>query len=155
MAYLKNSAVNRLSINYGFYALALSGGWAFVTVFLLKAGVPVPAIFGALALIVLGRFTVRPLVVILAPRCGLKPLLAFGTLFSGVQYLLIAGIHEIGLMLLAFCAAAAIGDAFYWTSHHVISQKSAISNTAATRSARVKHLPPHRRLPDRCLAAGR
>lgn len=124
MAYLKNSAVNRLSINYGFYALALSGGWAFVTVFLLKAGVPVPALFGALALIVLGRFVVRPLVVVLAPRCGLKPLLAFGTLFSGVQYLLIAGIHEVGPMLLLFCATAAIGDAFYWTSHHAYFAKT-------------------------------
>ncbi len=124
MAYLKNSAVNRLGINYGFYALAVSGGWSFATVFLLKTGVPIPAVFGALTLIVLGRFIVRPLVVILAPRCGLKPLLAFGTLFSGVQYLLIAGIHEIGLMLLVFCAAAAIGDAFYWTSHHAYFAKT-------------------------------
>lgn len=118
MAYLKNSAVNLLSLNYGFYSIALSGGWAFVTVFLLKSGVPVPGVFGAIALIVAGRFAVRPLVVVLAPRYGLKPLLMFGTLFSGVQYLLIPGIHEIGLMLLAFCAAAAIGDAFYWTSFH-------------------------------------
>ena len=124
MAYLKNSAVNRLGINYGFYALAVSGGWSFATVFLLKTGVPIPAVFGALALIVLGRFVVRPLVVILAPRCGLKPLLAFGTLFSGVQYLLIADIHQIGLTLLAFCAAAAIGDAFYWTSHHAYFAKT-------------------------------
>ena len=124
MAYLKNSAVNRLGINYGFYALAVSGGWSFATVFLLRRGVPIPAVFGALGLIVLGRFMVRPLVVILAPRYGLKPLLAFGTLFSGVQYLLIAGIHEVGLTLLAFCAAAAIGDAFYWTSHHAYFAKT-------------------------------
>jgi len=124
MAYLKNAAVNRLSINYGFYALAVYGGWAFVTVFLLKAGVPIPALFGALALIVLGRFAVRPLAVILAPRYGLKPLLAFGTLFSGVQYLLIAGIHNIGPRLVAFCAVAAIGEAFYWTSYHAYFAKT-------------------------------
>lgn len=124
MAYLRNSAVNRLSINYGFYALAANGAWAFVTVFLLKAGIPIPVVFGALALIVLGRFVIRPLVVILAPRYGLKPLLAFGTLFSGVQYLLIAGIHDVGPMLLAFCATAAIGEAFYWTSYHAYFAKA-------------------------------
>jgi MFS transporter, DHA1 family, inner membrane transport protein len=124
MAYLKNSAVNRLSVNYGFYALAVSGGWSFAAVFLLKTGVPIPAVFGALGLIVLGRFVVRPVVVILAPRYGLKPLLAFGTLFSGVQYLLIADIHTVGPVLLSFCGAAAIGDAFYWTSYHAYFAKT-------------------------------
>lgn len=123
MAYLRNSAVNRLSINYWFYSLALSGGWAFVTVFLMKQGLPVPAVFGAVALIVAGRFVIRPLVVVLAPRYGLKPLLAFGTLFSGVQYLFIAYIHAIDLTLLAFCFAAAIGDAFYWTTYHAYFAK--------------------------------
>src|SRR5579872_4116140 len=118
MAYLTNSTINLLSLNYGFYALALNGGWAFATVFLLRAGVPIPAIFGALALIVIGRFAIRPFVVLLAPHCGLKPLLIFGTLFSAVQYLLIAGIHSVGPLLIAFCIAGSIGDAFYWTSYH-------------------------------------
>src|SRR5256714_15022559 len=118
MAYLKNQAVNLLAVNYGLYALATSSGWVFFSAFLLKRGVPVPAVFGALGVLVAGRFITRPLVVLLAPRYGLKKLLAFGTAFSGVQYLFVAHIHGVDLMLLGFCATAAIGDVFYWTTYH-------------------------------------
>lgn len=118
MAYLKNGAVNLLGATYGLHALAANGAAVFFAVFLLKQGVPVPAVFGAIALIVIGRFLVRPLVVILAPRYGLKPLLVFGTIFSGVQYLFVAQVHGVDLMLLTFCATSAIGDAFYWTTYH-------------------------------------
>ncbi len=118
MAYLKNSTVNLLGISYGLYALAANGAGVFFAVFLLKQGIPVPFVFGAIALIVTGRFLVRPIVLLLAPRYGLKPLLVFGTVFSGVQYLLVAQIHGVDPMLLAFCAASAIGDAFYWTTFH-------------------------------------
>ena len=118
MAYLKNGAVNLLSMTYGLYALAANGAGVFIAVFLLKQGVPVPAVFGAIALIVTGRFLVRPVALLLAPRYGLKPLLVFGTIFSGVQYLFLAQIHSVDVMLLAFCVTAAIGDAFYWTTYH-------------------------------------
>ena len=118
MAYLKNASVNLLAINYGLYALAANSAWVFFSVFVLKRGLPVPAVFGALGLLVAGRFVTRPLVVLLAPRCGLKKLLVFGTAFSGVQYLFVPYIHGVDVVLLGFCATAAIGDAFYWTSYH-------------------------------------
>jgi MFS transporter len=118
MAYLKNTAVNLLNLHYGLKALAMEGAGVFFLVFLLKAGVPLPAVFGAIALLLAGRFAVRPLVLLLAPRYGLKALLAFGTVFSGVQYLLLAQVRGVDLMLLGFCAASAVGDAFYWTTYH-------------------------------------
>src|ERR1700680_1379801 len=118
MAYLKNSAVNLLNLHYGLYALALNGAGAFFAVFLLKAGVPIPAVFGALALWCAGRLLTRPLVLLLAPKYGLKALLAFGTVFSGVQYLILARVHGVDLMLLSFCAVSAVGDTFYWTTYH-------------------------------------
>src|SRR5205823_9395346 len=100
------------------YELAAKTGWRSFSRFVLKHGLAVPAVFGALGLLVAGRFVTRPLVVLLAPRYGLKKLLAFGTAFSGVQYLFVSHIHGVDLMLLAFCATAAIGDAFYWTTYH-------------------------------------
>ena len=118
MAYLRNGAVNLLSISYGLYALAANGAGAFFAVFLLKQGLPLPGVFGAIALIVLGRFLIRPSILVLAPRFGLRPLLIFGTVFSGVQYLFIARVQSLDVMLLAFCLTAAIGEAFYWTTFH-------------------------------------
>jgi len=118
MAYLKNSAVNLLNLHYGLHALALNGAGAFFAVFLLKSGVLVPGVFAALAFVLAGRFLIRPLVLVLAPRVGLRALVAFGIIFSGVQYLFLAEVHGIDLMLLGFCLSAAIGDTFYWPSYH-------------------------------------
>jgi DHA1 family inner membrane transport protein len=118
MAYLRNSAVNLLNLHYGMHALALSGAGVFFLVFLLKAGVPIPAVFIAIALTVAARFLFRPLILVLAPRWGLRALVAFGTMFTGVQYLFLAEVHGVDLMLLGFCLSAAIGDVFYWTCYH-------------------------------------
>ena len=118
MAYLKNSAVNLLNLHYGLHALALNGAGAFFAVFLLKSGVSVPAVFAAIALVLAGRFLIRPLVLVLAPRVGLRALVAFGIVFSGLPYLFLAEVHGVDLMLLGFCVSAAIGDTFYWTSYH-------------------------------------
>ena len=118
MAYLRNSAVNLLNLHYGMHALALYGAGVFFAVFMLKAGVPIPAVFAAIALTVGARFLIRPLILVLAPRWGLRALVAFGTVITGVQYLFLAQVHGIDLMLLAFCLSAAIGDVFYWTCYH-------------------------------------
>src|SRR5258706_5868577 len=118
MAYLKNSAVNLLNLHYGLHALALNGAGAFFAVFLLKSGFAASAVFAAIALVLAGRFLIRPLVLVLAPRVGLRVLVAFGIIFSGVQYLFPAEVHGVDLMLLGFCLSAAIGDTFYWPSYH-------------------------------------
>jgi DHA1 family inner membrane transport protein len=118
MAYLKNSTINLLNLHYGIHALALNGAGVFFAVFLLKAGVPVPVVFAAIALALAGRFLLRPVVLVLAPRFGLRVLVAFGTVFSGLQYPVLAEIQGVDLMLLLFCAMSAIGDVFYWTSYH-------------------------------------
>src|SRR5215471_1308576 len=118
MAYLKNRAVNRLNIHFGLFALALNGAGVFFVVFLLKAGVPTPYVFGAIALIVTVRFICRPLVLMLAPRTGLRTLLIFGTILCSLQYPILAEVHGLDWMLLAFCLTGALGDTFYWTNYH-------------------------------------
>src|SRR5262249_5735098 len=118
MAYLKNSAVNLLNVHFALFALGMNGAGVFFVVFLLKAGVPMPLVFASIALTVMVRFLARPLVLMIAPRTGLKRLVAVGTTICGLQYLWLAEVHGVDLNLLAFCLTAAIGDTFYWTSYH-------------------------------------
>ena len=64
--------LNLLNLHYGIHTIALSGGGAFFAVSLLKSGVSIPGVFLSLALILLGRFVIRPIVIGLAVRwvCG-------------------------------------------------------------------------------------
>ena len=118
MAFFKNDTVNLLNMHYGIHALAMSGGGAFFLAFLLRQGVPAPVVLAALALILAGRFVIRPFVLAPARRWGLKPLVIAGTVMTGLQYPLLAEVHGVGWQLLALCAISSVGDTVYWTSYH-------------------------------------
>jgi len=118
MAYFRNTTVNLLNLHYGIHCLALSGGGAFFLVFLLQSGVPAPGVLTALAFILLGRFAIRPSVLVLARRVGLKPLVIAGTIVTALEYPLLAEVHGVGPALFALCAVSAVGDTFYWTTYH-------------------------------------
>jgi hypothetical protein len=118
MAYFRNTTINLLNLHYGIHCLALSGGGAFFLVFLLQSGVPAPGVLAALAAILLGRFMIRPSVLVLARRVGLKPLVIAGTIASAFQYPLLAEVHGVGPALFVLCAVSAVGDTYYWTTYH-------------------------------------
>jgi MFS transporter, DHA1 family, inner membrane transport protein len=118
MAYFRNNTINLLNLHYGIHSLALSGGGAFFAVFLLKSGVAAPAVVASLAGILLGRLVIRPTVLVLARRFGLKPLVIAGTIASGLQYPLLARVHGVGTALFVLCAVSSVGDTFYWTCYH-------------------------------------
>ena len=118
MAYFRNSTVNLLNLHYGIHMLALSGGGAFYGVYLLKSGVPAPAVLTAIAAILIGRFLIRPCVLVLARRFGLRPLVIIGTVLSGLQFPLLAEVHGIGWTLIAACVVSSIGETLYWTTYH-------------------------------------
>jgi DHA1 family inner membrane transport protein len=118
MAYFRNNTINLLNLHYALHSLALSGSGAFFAVFLLKSGVPAPAVLASLALILLGRFLIRPSVLVLARRWGLKPLVIAGTVATGLQYPLLAEVQGVGPTLFVLCAVASVGDTFYWTTYH-------------------------------------
>jgi MFS family permease len=118
MAYFRNNTVNLLNLHYALHSFALSGSGAFFSVFLLKAGVPAPIVFLSIAAILLGRFLIRPSVLIFAKRFGVKPLLIAGTIVTSLQYPLLADVDGIGVGLVVVCAFSAIGDTFYWTNYH-------------------------------------
>ena len=118
MAFLANKTVNRLHLHSAIFVLASSGGGVFFGVFLLKAGVPIPAVLTTFALINLGRFCLRPLVLVAAKRVGLRALVIFGTLALALQYPVLAQVHGVGPALLLLCIVATLGETFYWTAYH-------------------------------------
>jgi hypothetical protein len=118
MAYFRNNTVNLLNLHYAIHSLALTGGGAFFTIFLLKSGMPAAVVMGAIAAILFGRFVIRPSVLVFARRVGLRPLVIGGTLLAGAQYLLLPEVHEVGVLLLLFCVVSAAGETYYWTSYH-------------------------------------
>lgn len=118
MAFFRNTTVNLLNFHYGLHQIAQAGGGAFVSVFLLKSGVPAPAVLISIAAIFVGRFIMRPLVIPAAIKFGIRNLVIAGTILSAMQYPLLAEVHGISLALGAFLLVGAIGDTVYWTSYH-------------------------------------
>ncbi len=118
MAFFGNRTVNLLNLHYGVHAVALSGGAAFFSVYLLKAGVPVEGVLVALASILLGRLLIRPVVIPLAVRFGLRALVIAGTFLSAAQYPLLAEVQGVGPALFVLCAVSSVGDTLYWSTYH-------------------------------------
>src|SRR6201999_1729924 len=104
MAFFRNCTVNLLNLHYGIHSIALTGGGAFFSVYLMHSGVPMPVVLVAIAAILIGRFIVRPVVVPLAVRFGVRALVIAGTCMSALQYPLLAFVHGLGPALFALCA---------------------------------------------------
>ena len=118
MAFFGNDAVNRVNLHTSIQAIAQAGGGVFFVVFLIQAGLSVPQALMAVAAIQLGRFVLRPAILPLAKRWGLRPLLIAGTLGMALQYQVLAQVHGVGWELLALCVIAALGDVLYWPTYH-------------------------------------
>ncbi|MBP6013991.1 MAG: MFS transporter [Alphaproteobacteria bacterium] len=118
MAYLTNSAVNRVNVHYAIQAFASAAAGTFLLVYFVRAGLSPPGALLALAATVFGRFVSRPLVLPVAKRFGLKAALIVGTLLLACQYPAAAYIDGVSIGLVLRCLFSALGDAFYWTSYH-------------------------------------
>ena len=118
MAFFRNSAVNLLNLHYAINSLAMNGGGAFFTAYLLKAGLPLPTVLASVTAILAGRFILRPLVLPAATRAGLRALVIAGTVIGALQYPLLAEVHGAGAMLFWLCLMTAAGDAVYWSTYH-------------------------------------
>ncbi len=118
MAFFRSRTVNLLNLHYAIHSIALSGGASFFAVYLLKAGVSVPQVFVAIALILAGRFVVRPVIVPIAVKTGMRVLVIAGTLLTALQYPLLAEVHGLGPALVLLCIVASLGDTLYWSTYH-------------------------------------
>jgi MFS transporter, DHA1 family, inner membrane transport protein len=77
-------------------------------------------IFLAFSGVLGGRFALRALVLVVAPRLGATRTLVLGTLLFALQYPALARVEGPGPALLLWIATAAGGDVFYWTSYHAM-----------------------------------
>jgi DHA1 family inner membrane transport protein len=118
MSFLGNDAVNRVNLHSAIHALAQSGGFVFFVVYLVRAGVPVPIALCAMAAITAVRFMIRPVLVPLARRFGIKPLLMTGTVAMAMQFPVLAQVHGVNGTLAALCLVTAIGEVFYWPTYN-------------------------------------
>ena len=116
MSYFSNDAINRINMHAGIQALAQGAGGVFFLVFLLKAGVSIPIALIAQAAIVAGRFVVRPALLPLGKRWGLKPLLLGGTVALAARFVVLPAVHGPGVMLVALCVVTAAAEILYWLS---------------------------------------
>jgi hypothetical protein len=118
MTFFANRAVNRLVIHAALSELAFCLSGVFSAVFLLRAGLSVPEIFLLFGAIMVLRFVLRPLVLVAAPAIGLRRSLILGTVLQGAQYPVLALVHGVAPALVVYCAIAALGQVFYWTTFH-------------------------------------
>ncbi len=118
MAFIRNKTVNLLNFHYGLLSLASRSGGVFIAAFMLQAGVPAPMVLLAYAGVHTARFFLRPLVLVVGKRVGLRPLVMFGGAFYAVGYLLLPFVDGVGWALLGVVIASAVSDSFYWTSYH-------------------------------------
>lgn len=118
VGFFRNSSINLLNLHYGIHRIALSGGAAFFAIYLLKSGVSVSGVFLSLALILLGRLVIRPIVISFAARWDLRAMVVAGTVLSALQYPFLAEVHGVGAALAGLIAVAAVGDTVYWSTYH-------------------------------------
>ena len=118
MAFFGNDAVNRVNFHSSVQAAAMGAGGVFILSYLLHAGLSVPATLLSFAAVLAGRFCLRPLILPLGKRWGLKPLVIAGALIVAAQYPMLAEVHGLNGWLYALIVATAVGDTLYWPSYH-------------------------------------
>jgi hypothetical protein len=118
MRLFRNAAVNRVMLHTAIAALAQQSGGVFVFVFLLKAGVPAPLVLCVIAAMVGGRFLMRPAVLPLARRLGLRRTLMLGTAMEAAIYPMLPFVHGPGPLLWGVIVISAAGSVVYWTCYH-------------------------------------
>ena len=118
MSFLDNHAVNRVILHNGVQALAQQGAGVFVFVFLLKAGVPAALVLCMIAAMVAGRFLLRPAVLPLARRLGLRASVVLGTVLQAAVFPLLPNVHGPGPLLALVVGVGAVGSVIYWTWYH-------------------------------------
>jgi hypothetical protein len=116
--FFRNDTINLLNLHYGIHWIAETGGAAFFAIYLLKSGVPLPGVFVSLALILAGRFVIRPIVIGFSVRWGLRSMVIVGTVLSALQYPLLAEVRGVGVALIGLIALAALGGTVYWSTYH-------------------------------------
>jgi len=116
--FLRNDAVNRVNLHSGVQALAQGAGGVFVLVFLLQAGLSIPQALIAYAGIMVGRFIIRPAVLPIAKRVGVKPMLVGGAILQAIPYFLLGEVQGVSWMLTLVIALFSLAGVVYWNAYN-------------------------------------
>jgi len=120
MARSANSDLNRLTLHSALQQLAWSVTDAFSAVFLYRQGLKPATIYLAIAGILVMRLLLRPTVLAVVARTGLKTTLIAGAALSAAQAALLAPIRGVDAALVAYVVASAVAEVFYWSSYHAM-----------------------------------
>lgn len=115
---LDNRGVNFLIVHGALHRLAWGGSSIFIGVYLYREHVDLAGVFLSYSGIFALRFAFRSLLMPTVAIVGLRRALMLGTLLQAVQYPMLALVHGVGFWLVLFCAASALGAAFYFTCYH-------------------------------------
>jgi MFS transporter, DHA1 family, inner membrane transport protein len=118
MSFFSNAGINRLVLHSALHQLGFGIAGVFIGVFLLRQGLAPAQVFLAFSGVLGGRFALRPLVLVVAPRLGARRTLVLGTLLFALQYPALARVDGLGPPLFLWIATAALGEVFYWTCYH-------------------------------------
>jgi MFS family permease len=120
MARSANSDLNRLTLHSALQQLAWSVTDAFSAVFLYRQGLEPATIYLAIAGVLALRLLLRPTVLAIVARTGLKTTLVAGAALSALQAALLAPIRGVDAALVAYVVASAVAEVFYWSSYHAM-----------------------------------
>lgn len=113
------SDVRRFALHVALGSLAWGLSNAFSAVFLLRAGLEPAQVFLVFAAVNALRFALRPIVLAVAPRIGVRCTLILGAVIIALSYPALALVHGAGIGLLTFVIASSLGQVFYYTTYHV------------------------------------
>ncbi|MGD0026285.1 MAG: hypothetical protein ABSC37_16985, partial [Xanthobacteraceae bacterium] len=117
-SFLGNQGINFLIIHGALHRLAWGGSSVFIGVYLYREGVSLAGVFLCYSGILALRFAFRSLLMPAVAVLGMRRALIFGTFLQAAQYPTLALVHGVGPALALFCAASALGAAFYFTCYH-------------------------------------
>jgi len=118
MAFFHNRTVNLLNLHYWITSVALGGGGAFWSVYLLKAGLSVPGVLLMSAITFALRLILRSFLLLLGVRVGLRWLVVIGTILMGISFPFLTPVHGVGWPLVWLVVVTALADTVYWPSYH-------------------------------------
>jgi DHA1 family inner membrane transport protein len=117
---LANRDLNRLAVHSALQQMAWGLLTAFSAVFLLRQGLSPAEIFLCFGAIIILRSAIRPILFLSVWAIGVRSTLIVGTLLYGLHSPLLAPVRGLDLALLAYCVAAALAQAIYWTPYHAM-----------------------------------
>ncbi len=120
MLYTPNQDMYRLQAHSALNQLAINMSAVFSAAYLLKLGLTPAQVFMTFAAIFAIRALIRPVILPLMPRLGMRKMLIAGTVTIAGQYGAIALVTGYDRTLIAYIAFTAFSNMLYWTLYHPV-----------------------------------